>query len=120
MKTSVLRDKSIAFAIRIAKLCQRIQTKHKEFVLTKQTVRSGTSIGANVHEGAYAQSKPDFIHKLSISLKESVETEYWLFILFKTGYIKDEEYDSLNADCNELKAILIVSIKTARANLNKK
>src|SRR5688572_21895688 len=103
MKPSILRDKSIAFAIRIIKLCQRLQSERKEFVLSKQILSAGTSIGANDHEAEYAQSKADFISKLSIALKEAAETEYWLLLLSKTDYIDPEEYGSLVADCSELK-----------------
>jgi len=120
MKTSILRDKSIAFAIRIVRLSQKLQSEKKEFVLSKQILRSGTSIGANIHEAQFGQSKPDFINKLSLSVKETYETEYWLIILKETSYIEENEFQSLVTDCIELKAILIASIKTAKDSLSKK
>jgi len=120
MKPSILRDKSIAFAIRIIKLCQRLQSEKKEYVLSRQILSAGTSIGANDHEAEYAQSKADFISKLSIALKEAAETEYWLLLLWKADYIDSSEHGSLLADCLELKAMLIASIKTAKLNMGKK
>src|SRR5688572_17348101 len=119
MKPSTLRDKSIAFAIRIVKLCQRLQSE-KEFVLSKQILSAGTSIAANDHEAQFAQSKADFISKLSIALKEASETQYWLLLLSKSDYITPTEYESLQADCSELKAMLISSIKTAKRNMRMK
>ena len=98
MGKSILRDKSYLFAIRIVKLSQFLQTDKKEFVLSKQVLRSGTAIGALVKEAEYAQSNADFIHKLHIALKEANETEYWLSILFDTDYIEKLLSESLIAD----------------------
>ena len=89
----------------------------REFVLSKQVLRSGTSIGANITEGNQAQSKADFIHKLSIANKEAFETEYWLCLLRDSNYITDKQAESLIDDCNELQKILISSIKTAKKSL---
>ena len=114
MKENVLKIKSYNFAIRIVKLSQFLQAERKEFVLSKQILRSGTSIGALVREAEYGQSKTDFIHKLTISLKEANETEYWINILKDTDYISNEIYQSLVDDCNELLRLLITSIKTAK------
>lgn len=114
MGKSILRDKSYLFAIRIVKLSQFLQTDKKEFVLSKQVLRSGTAIGALVKEAEYAQSNADFIHKLHIALKEANETEYWLYILFDTDYIEKLLSESLIADCKELIALLISSIKTLK------
>lgn len=114
MEKSILRDKSYLFAIQIVKLSQFLQTDKKEFVLSKQALRSGTAIGALVREAEFAQSKADFIHKLHIALKEANETEYWLSILFDTGYIEKPLSESLITDCKELIALLVSSIKTLK------
>ena len=94
---------------------QYLQQSKKEFVISKLVLRSGTSIGALVREAEYGQSKIDFIHKLSIALKEANETEYWIFILSDTGYIDKKEFESILADCKELQKILIASIKTTKS-----
>lgn len=96
-------------------LSQYLQQSKKEFVISKLVLRSGTSIGALVREAEYGQSKIDFIHKLSIALKEANETEYWIFILSDTGYIDKKEFESILADCKELQKILIASIKTTKS-----
>jgi four helix bundle protein len=114
---SILRDKSYAFGLRTVKLSRYLTEEKKEFVLSKQILRSGTSIGANVVEAAQAQSKPDFIHKLSISLKEAVETEYWLRLLGDSEILAAVHAESLLTDCQELQKILTASIKTAKKNL---
>lgn len=114
MKDSVVSAKSKAFAVRIVRLYRYLQDEKKEFVLSKQLLRCGTSIGANVHEGAYAQSIGDFISKHSIALKEAAETEYWLELLCETDYITKAEYDSIAADCTELVRLLTAIVKTAK------
>jgi four helix bundle protein len=114
MKQSILRDKSFAFALQIVRLSQELQQNQKEFVLSKQILRSGTAIGALVREGEFAQSKSDFINKLSIALKEANETEYWILLLQEAKLIKDEVADSLQSDCKELIAMLVASVKTAK------
>ena len=116
MKESILKDKSYKFALRIVKLNRFLNEEKREFVLSKQILRSGTSIGANIVEGNRAESMPDFIHKLSISLKESFETEYWLNLLKDSEYISAKQAESLILDCNELQKMLISSIKTAKKN----
>lgn len=116
MKQSILRDKSFAFALQIVRLSQELQQNQKEFVLSKQILRSGTAIGALVREGEFAQSKSDFINKLNIALKEANETEYWILLLQEAKLIKDELADSLQSDCKELIAMLVASVKTAKAN----
>jgi len=95
MKESLLKIKSYAFSVRIVKLCQYLNKEKKEFLLSKQVLRSGTGIGALVREAEFGQSRADFINKLSIALKEANETSYWLSLLKDTGYIKDEEFISL-------------------------
>ena len=114
MKENTLKIKSYDFAIRIVRLSQFLQNDKKEFVLSKQILRSGTAIGALIREAEYGQSKSDFIHKLSISLKEANETEYWICILHDTGYIQKKEFESISADCKELLKLLIASIKTTK------
>lgn len=114
MRKSILKDKSYQFAIRIVKLSQFLQLEKKEFILNKQVLRSGTAIGALVREAEFAQSKADFIHKLHISLKEANETEYWLSLLFDTGYTEKSLSESLIADNKELIALLVSSIKTLK------
>ena len=113
-KDNVVRDKSKAFAIRIIRLVQTLQNEQREFVLSNQIKKSGTSIGANVRESKNAQSRADFISKLQIALKESDETEYWLELLFETGYINQNIFNSLMADNKELTAILTSIIKSSR------
>ena len=105
-ETNVIRDKSKAFAIRIVRLYKTLTMERREYILSKQILRSGTSIGANVAESVYAISRADFLSKLYIALKETSETEYWLDLLAETGYITSEEYTSLREDCRELLLIL--------------
>ena len=93
--------------------------KKKEFILSKQLLRSGTSIGANIHEGLQGQSKKDFVAKLGISLKEASETEYWLLLLKETGYIDEKAFNSIHLDCVELLKLLTSIIKTSRQNMDK-
>ena len=116
-KENVLKDKSYKFALRIVKLCRFLTEEKKDFILSKQILRSGTSIGANIAEGGQAQSKPDFVHKLSIAHKEAFETEYWLCLLRDGEYITEKQAESLIFDCNELQKILTTSIKTAKDRL---
>lgn len=118
MKENVLIDKSIIFASRIIKLHRYLIKNKKETIVSKQIVRSGTSIGANINEANYGQSKADFIAKLHIALKETAETEYWLKLLAMSEYITEEMGVSLLKDCLEIKRILIASINTAKENRN--
>ena len=114
MADSVLRGKSKDFAKRIVVLCRSIKQEHHESVLTNQLLRSGTSIGANIHEAQYAQGTKDFISKFEISLKEVYETEYWLELLFETGYIDEQTYKPIQNDCGAIRRMLISSIKTLK------
>ena len=111
---AAIQDKSFHFAIRIVNLCKYLQQEQKEFILTKQLMRSGTSIGANVAEAQQAQSKADFTHKMSIALKEAYETNYWLRLLYATEYLNKKEYESIIADCSEMEKILIAITKSAK------
>ena len=114
MKENLLIDKSLAFASRIIKLYQYLTTVKQELVISKQIVRSGTSIGANINEANYGQSKADFISKMHIALKETSETEYWLRLLTMSEYLTNDMGDSLLTDCLELKRMLVASINTAK------
>ena len=114
MKENILIDKSIDFASRIIKLHQYLIKLKKETIISKQIVRSGTSIGANINEANYGQSKADFISKMHIALKETAETEYWLKLLTMSEYISEDMVKSLLKDCLEIKRILISSINTAK------
>lgn len=111
---SILRNKSFQFALRIIKLSKYLQEEHKEYILSKQILRSGTSIGALVREAQYAQSKADFLHKLMIALKEANETEYWLLLLFESKYIDEKMFNSIDPDIKELLKLLISSTKTVK------
>lgn len=106
-------EKSKAFAVRIIHLYQYLGSEKKEYVLSKQILRSGTSIGANVKEAIYGQSKADFAAKMNIALKEASETEYWLELLQKTDFLSEEQFKSINNDCTELLRLLTSIIKTA-------
>ena len=118
MKESILKSKSLAFAIRIVNFYKYQYENKKEFVLSKQLLRSGTSIGAMVRESEHAESKVDFVHKLSIAQKEINETLYWLELLFETKYITLKEYESISADAVELIKLLTSSIKTVKTTIN--
>ena len=113
--SSPLLEKSLHFAARIVKLYQYLSKEKKETVISKQIIRSGTSIGANANEAVYGVSQADFIAKLQISLKETAETEYWLRLLLLAGYIDEKQARSLIDDCLEIKRILIASLKTTKA-----
>ena len=111
---SIAADKSKRFAVRIVKLYQYLYDEKREFVLSKQLLRSGTSVGANIREALQGQSKADFTAKMSISLKEIKETEYWLELLFETEYLNQEQYESIAQDCDELAKMLTSIVKTSR------
>jgi four helix bundle protein len=113
-KKSILMDKSKGFALRIIKLYKYLCEQKNEYVLSKQILRSGTSIGANIHEAFYAQSKADFISKLSISQKEGGETLYWLELLHDSAFIYDDAFKSIYSDCEELMKLFTVSIKKSK------
>lgn len=117
---NVLKDKSFRYALRVVKLTRYLKTCKKEYVLSKQVLRSGTAIGALVCEAEFAQSKSDFIHKMSIGLKEANETDYWLRLLHEGEYISDIMFESIRPQTNELIRLLIRSIKTAKQNIQAK
>ena len=116
-ENNVLVDKVILFAIRIVNCCKFLRSGQNEHVMSKQLLRSGTSIGANVHECIQAQSKSDFVGKMSIALKEASETFYWLKILNKTDYLNDSVYNSLNSDLEVISKIIVSSIKTTKKHM---
>ena len=113
---SVILSKSLQFAARIVKLYQYLTKETHETVISKQIIRSGTSIGANANEAIYGVSKSDFIAKLQISLKETAETEYWLRLLVMSEYLSEPDGQSMIADCLEIKRILVSTLKTAKEN----
>ena len=111
---SVISDKSLDFALRIIKAYKFLINEKQEYVLSKQILRSGTAIGALFREGEFAESKKDFIHKLSIALKEANETEYWLVLLKESDYISEESFCSIHTDCVELIKLLVSIIKSSK------
>ena len=111
---NIIETKSFRFAIRVVNLYKYLCTEQKEYTLSKQLLRSGTSIGANVAEAQQAQSRADFISKLSIALKEAVETNYWLRLLHATDYLNEKEFSSLIEDCRELERLLTAVIKSTK------
>jgi four helix bundle protein len=112
-KRNVIKEKSFAFAIEIVFL-YKVLAERKEFILSKQLLRSGTSIGANIRESEHAQSKADFIHKLSIALKEANETEYWIDLLFETKYLSQTEFENIKPNIIELLKLLTSIINTSK------
>jgi four helix bundle protein len=116
-KENLILDKSFAFAVRVVNCCKFIQTNHQEYILTKQVLRSGTAIGALAREAMHGESKKDFIHKMSIALKEANETEYWIELLHKTEYLEERTYASIVSDLKDVKNILIAIVKTTKNSL---
>jgi len=115
MTENAVLIKSKAFAIRIVKLYQYLVDVKKEFVMSKQLLKSGTSIGANVREASRAQSRKDFVSKMNIALKEAAESEYWLELLYETNYLSEVELSSIMSDCGELNRLLISILKTSNS-----
>ena len=116
MEESIVKIKSVAFAKRVIKLYQYLSNEKKEHILSKQVLRSGTSIGANITEAECGISRKDFLSKMYIAYKECAETEYWLELLYSSNYIDKKGYESINDDCNELKKILSSITKTTKNN----
>lgn len=114
LSENTAEKKSKKFAIRIVNLYKYLTDNKQEFILSKQVLRSGTSIGANIAEARCGSSKKDFINKIYIALKETVETNYWLELLFATDYLVENEYNSLKSDCEELRRILSATTKTLK------
>ena len=115
---NTIEEKSFHFSVRIVRLCRLLQEEKKEYILSKQLLRAGTSIGANVAESQQAQSRADFISKLNISLKEAVESNYWIRLLRATDYLSEPEFESIIADCRELEKLLTAIIKSSRNTPN--
>ncbi|MBO4350918.1 MAG: four helix bundle protein [Proteobacteria bacterium] len=111
---NVIVTKSKQFALRIIKLYQYLCNEHREYTMSRQILRSGTSIGANIKEAIHGQSKPDFYAKMNISLKEASETEYWLELLYESGYLEQKAFESIYQDCKELLRLLIAITKTQK------
>lgn len=117
MKNNIIVNKTFDFAVRIVKACKYLSTQKNEFVLSKQLLRSGTSVGANVRESQEAESKKDFIHKLQISQKEISDTIYWLELLYATKYISAKEFESLHNDAVEIKKIIRSIILSSKGKI---
>ena len=115
MKENKLAELSMDFSVDIINLVKQLK-EHREAIISNQIGRSGTSIGANIHEAQYAQGKKDFVSKLEIALKEASETGYWLELLHRTNYIDEQLYKSLSAKCTSLRVMLIASCRTAKEN----
>ncbi len=118
MKNNIIQEKSFDFAIRIVNLYKYLKAEKKEYVLSKQLLRSGTSVGVNIEEGIGGQSKKDFIAKLQISLKEARETHYWLRLLKATNYLTENETENILNECQDIKNILTAILKSSKKNLN--
>ena len=116
---SPLKEKSYAFSIEIVNLYQFLQIEKKEYILGKQLLKSGTSIGALIREAKYGQSKADFINKMSIALKEANETDYWLDLLKTSNFIDEIQFNQLSIKCKELIGMLVATIKTSKINVKK-
>lgn len=114
---NILKEKSYVFALRVVKLAQYLNGRQKEYVISKRVLRSGTAIGALLSEAEFAHSKPDFVNKLSIGLKEANETYYWLKLLHEGEYISDTMFSSIKPQIKELIKLLVTSIKTAKENI---
>lgn len=119
MASNIIKIKSFDFALRILKLYQFLSIEKKEFVLSKQLLRSGTSIGALVRESEHAESKSDFVHKLAIAQKEANESDYWIELLFQSEYLSESQFKSLNSDIMEINKILASIIISTKNNLKK-
>ena len=115
MADSIMLENARDFAVNIVNLCKHVKETKRESVLTNQLLRSGTSIGANIHESKYAHGTADFIAKMQIALKECYESEYWLELLNRTGYIPAEQYKPLQNDCGAIRRMLIASINTTKS-----
>ena len=116
VKRNPLKEKSYLFALKVVQLVRELQKDKKEFVMSKQLLRSGTGIGAQICESEFGRSKADFSNKLSIALKEANETEYWLKLLVESNYIKKSSFKTLQYQCKELIAMLVSSVKTSSPN----
>lgn len=119
MKENIIKQKSFAFALKIVKLFQFLTTEKKEYILSKQLLRSGTAIGALVREAEHAESTADFIHKLSIALKEANESDYWIDLLYQGSYLDETSFNSIKTDLLEILKLLVSIIKSSKQNGNR-
>jgi four helix bundle protein len=117
---NIVMNKSYAFALRIIRLYKYLISEHKEFVLSKQILRSGTAIGALIKEAEHAQSKADFLNKMNVALKEANETEYWLMLLKDSDYLNETNYSSIHIESIELIKLLASIVKSTKEALNRK
>ncbi len=113
---NIIEERSFEFAVRIVNLYKYLTTERQESIMSKQLLRSGTSVGANVSEAQQAQSPMDFLSKMSIALKESYESDYWLRLLHRTEYLNQEEYDSIITDCRAVSRLLVSIVKSTKNN----
>ena len=111
---NAIREKSFSFSVRIVKLCRYLKEEKKEHIMSRQLLRAGTSIGANIAEAKHAQSRPDFLSKFNIALKEAAETDYWLRLLYETNYLTQKQFKSIYEDCDEIESILVSIVKTVK------
>jgi four helix bundle protein len=116
MRQNVIKEKSLAFALRMVKLAKYLQDEKREFVLSRQILRSGTAIGALIREAEHAQSKADFISKMSIALKEANETDYWIELLSQSDYLKKDSYEFIHPEIQEIIKLLVSIVKTSKTN----
>lgn len=114
IKENIIKNKTFEFALRIVKLTRYLMTEHKEFIMSKQLLRSGTSIGANVREAEHGESRADFIHKMSVALKEANESDYWLELLYRSDYITKVQYVSIHGNLVEILKMLITIVKSSK------
>ncbi|MBF8148683.1 four helix bundle protein [Winogradskyella sp. F6397] len=114
MKPNIIKEKSFDFAVDIVNVYKELAYNKKEYVMSRQLLKSGTSIGANVREAEFAQSKPDFINKMSISLKEANETDYWIDLLYATNYLNKEEFDKFKPKSQEMLRLLVSIVKSSK------
>lgn len=117
-RPNAVKDKSFAFALRVVKLAKYLQDEKREFVLSRQVLRSGTAIGALIREAEHAQSKPDFVNKMSIALKEANETDYWIDLLHQSGYLTAESHHSIHPEIQELIKLLVSIVKSSKSASN--
>ena len=117
-ENNIIEEKSFEFSVRIVNLYKHLTTNRQEFIMSKQLLRSGTSIGANISEAQQAQSQMDFLSKMSISLKESYESDYWLRLLHRTEYLNEEEYKSIISDCRSITRLLVSIIKSTKSKIH--
>ena len=117
MRKNVIKEMSFAFALEIVSTYKHLVSEKKEYVMSKQLLRSGTGVGALIREAEHAQSKADFIHKMSIALKEANETEYWIELLYKSGYLDANTYSKIHSEALSVLRMLISIVKTSKSNL---